>query len=207
LSQAAPVRIRTATEDDAAAIAEVHVASWRGAYRGVVPDQVLDGADLLGGRRRMWQRLLGDAAPAGHAAWVAEADGQVVAFADVLPSRDDDADERTAEVPMIYALPQAWGTGAGRELMAAALAGARAAGYRSVTLWVLDTNERARRFYERAGFAPDGTEKTDTTAGATLTEVRYRRDLSAGPTSPATICADSVTSGSPPPGCAEPPTR
>jgi hypothetical protein len=159
LLQAAPVRIRTATEDDAAAIAEVHVASWRGAYRGVVPDQVLDGADLLGGRRRMWQRLLGDAAPAGHAAWVAEADGQVVAFADVLPSRDDDADER------------------------------------------------ARRFYERAGFAPDGTEKTDTTAGATLTEVRYRRDLSAGPTSPATICADSVTSGSPPPGCAEPPTR
>lgn len=29
----------------------------------------------------------------------------------------------------------------------------------------------------------------------------------AGPTSPATICADSATSGSPPPGCAEPPTR
>jgi archaetidylinositol phosphate synthase len=29
----------------------------------------------------------------------------------------------------------------------------------------------------------------------------------AGPTSPATISADSATSGSPPPGCAEPPTR
>lgn len=29
----------------------------------------------------------------------------------------------------------------------------------------------------------------------------------AGPTSPATIAADSATSGSPPPGCAEPPTR
>jgi hypothetical protein len=127
--QAAPVRIRTATEDDAAAIAEVHVASWRGAYRGVVPDQVLDGADLLDGRRRMWQRLLGDATPAGHAAWVAEADGQVVAFADVLPSRDDDADER------------------------------------------------ARRFYERAGFAPDGASNVLHRLGH-VTEIRYRRPQS-----------------------------
>jgi GNAT superfamily N-acetyltransferase len=138
---------------------------------------VLDGPDLVAGRLRLWQRWLGPDAPAGHAAWVAEADGQVVAFADVLPSRDDDADDTTGEVPMIYALPRAWGSGAGRELMAAAVEGLRGAGFRSVTLWVLDSNGRARRFYERAGFAPDGAAKSDTMAGAPITEVRYRREF------------------------------
>jgi GNAT superfamily N-acetyltransferase len=175
--QAAVVQIRPAGPDDAEAIAAVHVASWQATYRGVVPDEVLDGPDLLAGRRRMWQRWLGPDAPAGHAAWVAEAGGEVVAFADVLPSRDDDADEVTGEVLMIYARPDAWGSGAGRELMAAAVAGLREAGFRSATLWVLDSNARARRFYERAGFAPDGATKTEQLAGATMTEVRYRRDL------------------------------
>jgi GNAT superfamily N-acetyltransferase len=104
-------------------------------------------------------------------------DGEVVAVADVLPSRDDDADPATGEVPMIYALPRAWGSGAGRELMAAAVAGLREAGFAQVTLWVLDSNARARRFYERAGFVPDGATKTDVLAGATMTEVRYRRAL------------------------------
>ena len=36
------------------------------------------------------------------------------------------------------------------------LARSSGAGYRSITLWVLRDNQRARRFYERAGFAPDG---------------------------------------------------
>jgi GNAT superfamily N-acetyltransferase len=171
------VRIRPATLDDAEAVAAVHVASWQATYRGVVPDEVLDGAGLPADRLRLWQRLLGPDAPAGHAAWVAEAGGEVVGFADAMPSRDDDADGVTGEVPAIYAHPDAWGTGAGRELMAAAVAGLRDAGFRSATLWVLDTNARARRFYERAGFAPDGAAKTDTLAGAPVTEVRYRRHL------------------------------
>lgn len=47
----------------------------------------------------------------------------------------------------------------------------------ATTLWALDSNERARRFYELAGFAPDSTTKTETFAGATITEVRYRREL------------------------------
>jgi len=34
--------IRPATPEDARAIAEVHVASWRYAYRGLLPDDVLD---------------------------------------------------------------------------------------------------------------------------------------------------------------------
>jgi GNAT superfamily N-acetyltransferase len=172
------MRIRTATLDDAAGIAAVHVASWQGTYRGVFPDEVLDGPDLPAGRLRLWQRLLGPEAPAGHAAWVAEEpDGQVVGFADVQPCRDEDADASTGEVLALYALPAAWGTGVGRELMTTAVDGLRQRSFAAATLWVLDSNDRARRFYDRAGFAPDGATKVDTMAGATITEVRYRREL------------------------------
>ena len=70
-----------------------------------------------------------------------------------------------------------WGTGAGRGLMAAAVDRLRERGFRSATLWVLRDNERTRQFYERAGWSFDGSTKDDVVAGATVTEVRYRRDL------------------------------
>ena len=50
-------------------------------------------------------------------------------------------------------------------------------GFRAATLWVLRGNERARRFYERAGWTVDGARKDDVVAGVPVTEVRYRRDL------------------------------
>ena len=80
---------------------------------------------------------------------VAEDGGRIVAFVSVGPSRDDDAE---GELYAIYALPEAWGTGAGAALMQAGLAAMRAAGYRDAVLYVLDDNPRARRFYEREGW-------------------------------------------------------
>ena len=45
-----------------------------------------------------------------------------------------------------------------------------------VTLWVLEANTRARRFYEKAGFAPDGTSKPADLFGVMLPKLRYRKD-------------------------------
>jgi hypothetical protein len=50
-------------------------------------------------------------------------------------------------------------------------------GYADAILWVLDTNDRARRFYALAGWADDGARKTDGSRGFDITEVRYRRTL------------------------------
>jgi ribosomal protein S18 acetylase RimI-like enzyme len=61
--------------------------------------------------------------------------------------------------------------------MSAALAELARGGYQHATLWVLDTNARARRFYDAAGFRPDGAEKTDDSRGFPVTEIRYRRSL------------------------------
>ena len=55
------------------------------------------------------------------------------------------------------------------------LARVGAAGYTSITLWVLkSTNARARRFYRRAGFVPDGARHVLDDLGG-VTEIRYRR--------------------------------
>jgi hypothetical protein len=61
--------------------------------------------------------------------------------------------------------------------MAAALGRLGEAGFGQVILWVLDTNVRARRFYEAGGWHADGPVKQDDSFGIPLTEVRYRRSL------------------------------
>ena len=171
------VNIRPAGPADAAAVAAVHVASWQGAYRGVLPDEVLDGPELAVNRLRQWERLLTEPGPRA-VDLVAEDDAeQIVGLLHAGPTRDDDGGPDTAEVVAIYASPDAWGTGAGRGLMSTALDRLRALGFTDVTLWVLDSNDRARGFYERAGFASDGATKSEELRGTPVTEVRYRRAL------------------------------
>jgi hypothetical protein len=70
-----------------------------------------------------------------------------------------------AETTAIYLMPQAWGIGAGRQLMTAAMNVLAGAGYRQATLWVLDSNQRAQRSYQAGSWRADGTVKTDDTRG------------------------------------------
>ena len=58
--------------------------------------------------------------------------------------------------------------------MAHAVAQLRAMGFREAVLWVLDTNQRARRFYEVAGWHLDGGTKHQLWRGAEFDEVRYQ---------------------------------
>jgi GNAT superfamily N-acetyltransferase len=73
---------------------------------------------------------------------------------------------RRGHIEALYVVPEAWGTGAADELYARAseVAGTPA------TLWVLEANERGRRFWERRGWRPTG--EVDT-SGAT--ELEYAR--------------------------------
>jgi ribosomal protein S18 acetylase RimI-like enzyme len=92
------------------------------------------------------------------------------------PLTADGASGRVAELYALYVRPSSWSTGTGRALMERVLARTGAAGYQAITLWVLRDNQRARRFYERAGFAPDGATNVLAGLGGIL-EVRYRRPL------------------------------
>ncbi|MEU6487220.1 GNAT family N-acetyltransferase [Streptomyces sp. NPDC046887] len=82
------------------------------------------------------------------------------------------------EVYALYADPERLGTGIGRALMDEVVALTSAAGHPALRLWVLAGNTLGRRFYEKAGFAPDGAEEPWHVGGATLTELRYARRLS-----------------------------
>ncbi|MDI6102618.1 GNAT family N-acetyltransferase [Actinoplanes sp. NEAU-A12] len=168
--------VRAAVPGDAAALAEVHVRTWQAAYAGLIPQDYLDSLDPAQ-REPGWRRWLADLRPpTAILAW--ESPDGVAGFVAIMPSRDPDAEPgETGEITAIYLLPAYWGRGAGRELMAAALRRLTEAGFRQATLWVLGTNARARRFYEAAGWRPDGVAKTDDSWGFPLDEVRYRRDL------------------------------
>jgi GNAT superfamily N-acetyltransferase len=164
------VEVRRASVSDAAAVARVHVRTWQAAYEHVFGEERLAGIDL-GRRTETWTRLLG---VGEEAVFVAEEDGRVIGFVSLGPARDL---EGVGELYAIYALPEAWGTGAGPALMRAGLEWLRDAGYSEAVLWVLDDNPRARRFYEREGWRVDGATREDEFLGVSVAEVRYRISL------------------------------
>jgi GNAT superfamily N-acetyltransferase len=170
-----PPPVRAATVADASRIAEIHVATWREAYRGLIPDSILVGLDV-GRRTSFWQRMI---AVGRDPVLVAEAGGSVVGFCSLIPTRDEDDDPaKVGEIAAIYVLPNEWRKGFGRRLCEAAVANARKRGWALVTLWVLETNAAGRRFYEAFGFRGDGATKVDrSTVGEPLVEVRYRLGL------------------------------
>jgi ribosomal protein S18 acetylase RimI-like enzyme len=153
----------------------------KGAYRGQLPDELLDELSVETDTVRFADHL-GHLAPERRV-WVAEEDGEVIGFASTGPSRDEDAIE-AAEVYAIYVLPDRCGHGIGRALLDHAMEDLRQRGYREVLLWTLTTNVPAQRFYERQGWRTDGTTKLDRLDRFALNETRYRLDLhSAGPAS------------------------
>ncbi|GIE31722.1 N-acetyltransferase [Actinoplanes italicus] len=168
--------IRPAVPDDVPALARVHVRAWQAAYTGLVPQEFLDAMDPAE-REPRWRQRLDEFPPPGAVLVWTEGTVPPAGFVAVMPSRDPDADPETGEVGAIYLLPSFQGRGVGRELMAAAVEHLTAAGFRQATLWVLASNVRARRFYEAAGWRPDGMSKVDDLRGFPLEEVRYRRTL------------------------------
>ena len=169
------VVIRDAMTSDARAIAEVHVASWRWAYRDDLPAEFLDGQSV-DDRERSWTEWLAPDQP-GAGTVVAEEHGRLVGFCSFARSRDDDATERTAEVLSIYLLPEAAGRGIGRGLFMTASGRLRAFGYERATLWVMASNRRSRGFYEAAGWSWDGTTSEHRFDCANVPIVRYATDL------------------------------
>jgi GNAT superfamily N-acetyltransferase len=169
-----PASIRDATLDDARAIAEVHVASWRWAYPGLMPDELLAELSVDEREKRMLVQLKGP----DTTVLVAEMeDTGIVGFASMGPSRDDDAEHLAGELYAIYLLHSATGSGVGRSLLERSIARLRGTGFSRTTAWVLASNQRARSFYEREGWVWDGSRSEHRFDCASLPIVRYRIDL------------------------------
>jgi ribosomal protein S18 acetylase RimI-like enzyme len=165
--------VRRATPADAQSVAAVEVASWRAAYRGLMPDAFLDGLSEAEKVVVSWrQNLLKHGISGRKRLLVAIGDGGVVGLVRVGP--DGDAGE-TGLVYLLYVLPTYWGCGVGRALMDAAMDELRDLGMSEAVLWVLRDNQRARRFYERLGWRRDGRASREDYGGVELEAWCYRR--------------------------------
>jgi ribosomal protein S18 acetylase RimI-like enzyme len=162
--------VRAAVPADAEEMAHVHVRSWQVAYRGLMPDAVLDGLDERLRAERHREILSGPAN--GRTALVAEHGDRIVGFA--MAGEQHDGPDGSGEIYAIYVDPDHWGTGAGRLLMDTAVAHLTATGPRPVVLWALDGNARADRFYRRYGFVADGATGSHPVAvGPDVPMIRY----------------------------------
>jgi GNAT superfamily N-acetyltransferase len=167
-----PLVVRPAVVTDAPSIALVHTRSWQHAYRGQVPDEVLDALDV-DVRTARWQQLLAAAPSTSQVVLVAETPDGLVGFATGGPCRDTDRPQ-SAEVYAIYALPTHWGMGIGAQLMVSVL-GNLGGDATAVSLWVIADNARARTFYAGFGFVDDGAERVEVMGGTDVHEQRMVR--------------------------------
>ena len=140
--------VRPATAEDAAAIAEMFLASVREAW-GVGTDVEMEPPQLTGGEL------------------VAEDEDGIVGFAVV----------EDCAVELLFTHPRAWGRGAGRALLVAAEAALRDAGCAEVSLWTEERNADARRLYQASGWRKTKEVRERVWNGAPLRELRYRKRL------------------------------
>ncbi len=138
--------VRRADLGDAAAIARVHVATWRTTYRGLLPDDFL--ASLTEAQYvDRWKRGIGDRSTR---VYVAEDESGVVGFASGGRERAG-KDGFGGELYALYVDDHAQRRGHGRELVRMVVGGLREMGMHDMIIWVLRDNSAARIFYERLG--------------------------------------------------------
>jgi ribosomal protein S18 acetylase RimI-like enzyme len=196
-----PIEIRPASGADEPAITQIRQETWLTAYAQIIDPVIIERVTAPRGRASAAPRSdrTGLVAEAPQAAAIADA-RVIVGYASYGPERivasaasvgsggsggsgakpgaltPAGLAGETGELYTLYVVPAHWSTGAGRALTGAALDSLRAAGYRRVVLWTLTENARARRFYDKAGFAADGA--TNILAGlGNVKELRYARDL------------------------------
>ncbi|MGW2086152.1 N-acetyltransferase family protein [Streptomyces sp. NPDC001880] len=171
------IRVRDMTVDDCETVTRLRVRGWQAAYAGLVPQSYLDDMDLAVAEDAE-RRRASFARGTTVVNVVAERPGPgVIGWACYGPYRENGRPLARGELYALYVAPEQIGTGAGRALMAQVLARAAADGFPDLALWVLKENAAARRFYEHAGFAPDGAEESFEADGALVPEVRYVRSL------------------------------
>jgi len=139
------VTLVRATLDDAEPLGDVHVQAWRETYAGLVPQRVLDALDPAA-RARMWRGAIGG----DTAVFLAKEAGAIVGFGACAPPREPKL-PFDAEISALYLLRHAQRRGLGRALMDAMARALAATGRHSVSLWVMDGNTPAEKFYIALG--------------------------------------------------------
>jgi ribosomal protein S18 acetylase RimI-like enzyme len=153
---------------DAAALARLHVETWRETYAGLLPRTYLERMSSALHEHRWRQRL----ASTREATLAAEGPDGLVGYVSAERARGAKSGAE-AEITTLYVLKRAQGAGLGRELFTAAARVMAARGATSLVVWVLRDNLDARAFYERLGGRRDDV-GNEYVGGAVVASVLYR---------------------------------
>jgi lincosamide nucleotidyltransferase A/C/D/E len=170
LPEGSAVSAREATVADVPAVCIVRQRSWRAAYASLMPQPVIDAIDL-GTMWSAWRAAVRRPPSRSTRLFVAGPPGEVHSYTFVRPA---DGSSEAGQVSAVYSDPTAWGTPSGWAAFSTGVEFLHAHGFTDLSLWMLKGNERAGRFYERAGWTADGEEQTTETASGSYVEVRYR---------------------------------
>ena len=150
--------------DNKLEISRIYEESWKFAYQNILPQRYLESI------------------PAGQ--WIPHLEKEemhhlvmiendlFIGTASYCKARTEDVDY-CGEIVSIYLLPAYIGRGYGYNLFKAAMGELIHSGYRKIVLWVLEENQRARKFYEKAGFASASHEIEEVIGGKKLKELQY----------------------------------
>jgi len=141
-----PIHYRPATPADAEALARLHVASWREAYAGIVPQEILDGVDMAG-RIARWREHLGQ----DGITFVAAAGGELAGFIRAAAPEEPLVAGADGHIFALYILRRHARQGIGRQLLARAAAAWDGRGGRALSVGVLTENAPAVAFYRALG--------------------------------------------------------
>jgi ribosomal protein S18 acetylase RimI-like enzyme len=178
------IRVRAAAVADARSIAGIRARSWKHAYAGLLPDELIASRNSREFVSEMIEAI--SASEPRRTFLVAEAGRgtirKVAGFAVLGPATSVSAagiaapPDAVGQVYMIYVDPRWARRGVGRALNDAIVAAAAHTGFDTLALWVLPANANARAFYDALGWTCDGAEQTEEMNGFAVPEVRYVRD-------------------------------
>jgi RimJ/RimL family protein N-acetyltransferase len=157
-----------ATVDCSNDMGYVHSKSWQAAYRGIIPDGVID--DFTPEKREaIFKEVLPDA-PEEY--YLFKVNDKPAGIASLHKSHEENMSETDGEIYSIYFHPDFWETPATHKGIQFCLDRLKERGFKRITVWVLKDNVRARNFYEKYGFTLDNVQQT-IEIGKPLIEVRY----------------------------------
>lgn len=164
--------IRWANPKDSKALALIHTAGWQAAYKGIIPDEILDNISVEK-RSKYFEAALTEGRDETA---LIEVDTITAGFLTLGHNRDEDLDNTYGEIWGLYLLPQYWDRGIGRRLMEWGTQELINRGYKYATLWVLVDNNRGKNFYFKLGFLQESKVK-EIQIGKLLKEERLIKEL------------------------------
>ena len=166
--------VRLATVRDSKAIAALHNATVKEAFKGMLGDVDVP-IMALDKRQAYWREAIEYAEPQVQVALHGEC---IVGFVGYDRSRDDGSKQTMGEIWAVYVDADFLGLGVGLSLWDSAREGLIEEGCTDVSIWLPIANERAMRFFELAGFKREmPSAKTVAIGGAKIEEIRLKRAL------------------------------